>query len=112
MVDRNDATVKYISSKLRKHSKEDIIYALVSTDFTVADRVADTCEYMSLMKSHREEEKRLAQECAEIQQATDEYNALYKELARVGVDNFPIEKTERMLSLLQKITKLAGVKKK
>lgn len=112
MVDRNNATVKYISSKLRKYSKEDIIYALVSADFTVADRVADTCEYMSLMKSHREEEKRLAQECAEIQQATDEYNALYKELARVGFSGFPVEKTERMLSLLQKIKKLAGVKKK
>lgn len=112
MVDRNEVMMKYISSKLQKYSKEDIIDALVSAGFTVAYRVADTCEYVSLIKSPYEEERRLAQECAEIRQATDEYNALFKELARFGFLGFPLEKTERMLSLLQEIKKLAGVKKK
>lgn len=59
-----DITVEYLTKKLRAYSKEDIISALVKTDFITADRVAGYCEDKKLM---REAE-------------ADRYKALVKEL--------------------------------
>ena len=108
MVDRNDKTVKYISSKLRKYSKEDIIYALVRADFTFAERVAHSCELLKITREQDEEERQYLK----FRQAVDEYNALSNEAKSVGIANLPHGKIVRMLALYQEIQKLAGVNKK
>lgn len=97
-----DITVEYLTKKLRACSKEDIISALVKTDFITADRVASYCAYRRLEREQEKENKR----ADEFGKNINEYNALVKELKQVGIDKFPLEKLEKMQKLLKEIRKV------
>lgn len=97
-----DITVEYLTKKLRAYSKEDIISALVKTDFITADRVAGYCEGKKLMREAEEDRRRIDDGYKKI----NEYNALVKELKQVGIDKFPLKKLEKMQKLLEEIRKV------
>ena len=94
-----DITVEYLTKKLRTYSKEDIISALVKTDFITADRVAGYCAYRRAVREQEKENKR----ADEFDKNINEYNALVKEFNQVGIDKFSYEKLEKMQKLLKEI---------
>lgn len=98
----SDITVEYLTKKLRAYSKEDIISALVETDYITADRVASYCEGKKLMCEAEAERRRID----DVHKKINEYNALVKELNQVGVDKFPLEKLGKMQKLLKEIRKV------
>ena len=102
MVDRIEATEKYLTDKLKKHSKEAIIKALFSVnDYTTIDRMCHQLELQRLIEKNKAEEERMDKIIKETKEAIKEYNELVAKVNKVGIAEVQTKDIKRMHELLQ-----------
>lgn len=97
-----DISVDYLTEMLRAYSKEDIISALIKLDFLTAYRIARSCKHQKIMRQAEEDKIRIEDDFKKL----NEYKVLLAELRQVGIKNFPLEKLEKMQTLLKEIGKV------
>ena len=102
MVDRIEATEKFLTDKLKKYSKEAIIKALFSiNDFITIDRLCHQLELQRLIEKSKAEERRMEKNIKDTKEAIKEYNELVLKVNKVGYAAAQIKDLERMNELLQ-----------
>ena len=91
MVDRIEATEKFLTDKLKKHPKEAIIKALFSfNDYTTIDRMCHQLELQRLIEKNKAEEERMDKIIKETKEAIKEYTCSYGPICKydVNVENY------------------------
>ncbi len=102
MVDRIEATEKFLTDKLKKHPKEAIIKALFSfNDYTTIDRMCHQLELQRLIEKNKAEEERMDKIIKETKEAIKEYSELVAKVNKVGIAEVQTKDIKRMHELLQ-----------
>ncbi len=97
-------TEKYLRSKLRSFSKEEIINALIAKlDYTQIDLIAHSCRCTRLIREAEQQEEKERRDREQTKAYIAEYNALVEKVQTKGLESLSIAEVNRMRWLLEKI---------